>query len=119
MFVQKLTEARVRAIVAKGGPTFRIITGRRLRCNQDPELGRLTKAQAETIRSRCYPRNHAAGKPEPQGRNDPSPPAIPQARLFGIGGDARCPRCDVVNKGIGRPNKVRCRNCSRRFEAVR
>lgn len=115
MFVKEisLTPAVIQSIVDQNGPTFKPLSGGKLRCNQLPELGRITAAQADALRSRCYPRKNVEEKKPALVREE-----LPTAILFGHWGDANCPRCGVRNKYIRTPKKVRCHGCQQNFKAI-
>lgn len=61
-----LTEVEVSKAKAGGkGPTFRPVSRNRMKCNQLPGLGHLTRHQAEWVKNVCWPRARVATKSKP------------------------------------------------------
>lgn len=78
-----------------GRPTFKPVSGGRLKCNQLPHLGSISTRQAQALRNFCVPPAVKPAEPKPlvvPAKTFPQPRTLREVRLDWRG-RARCPDC--------------------------
>ena len=116
--MQQVTFADWQTVHSKGGKlTFRPLGGNRVRCNQLPHLGRLTRNQAKSVCSAIASMDIPEGcwQKEKQPKKPPEPTLLDAL----VRGDfATCPHCkESTHVGINLGRR-KCDWCHRPFNAI-
>ncbi len=94
----RIGNLRISEIRKSGGFTFRPVRGGKMVCNQLPELGRIGKKRAETLRRQLWPKQHIIARVHRDNYQVPvtrlSPPAQTRVTAKIFSDDyVVCPNC--------------------------
>ncbi len=99
-----LTSEEIETVSALGGPTFRPMARGRLKCNQIPRLGSLTRRQVGILRSMIWAREREGSSREGSSKRPLSKTPLPEPsypkRLERYLGRSMCPYCGGFNQCI-------------------